>query len=56
MTTAGSPSALRRRMMPDFLPGRWSVVAFSVFIVGAMAITEPRLIRCEVTWCLAGRW
>jgi hypothetical protein len=38
MTTAGSPRAQRRRMMPDTLPGRWSVVAFGVFILGAMAL------------------
>jgi len=38
MTTAGSPRAQQRRMMPDTLPGRWSVVAFGVFILGAMAL------------------
>jgi hypothetical protein len=38
MTTAGSPRADQRQMMPDTLPGKWSVVAFGVFILGAMAL------------------
>ena len=38
MTTAGSPTADQRKMMPDTLPGRWSVVAFGVFILGAISL------------------
>ena len=38
MTTAGSPRAHQRKMIPDTLPGKWSVVAFGVFILGAMAL------------------
>ena len=38
MTTVGSPRAEQRKMMPDTLPGKWSVVAFGVFILGAMSL------------------